>query len=219
MLFRDQVIDFYSNFQNPRNLPEGVVIHNPFDDAGRRAAIQSFYDKFFADDRVRIHILGINPSKITSTSTGVNYTDGFALANYCGIDNEFSKGRELTSDFFYQVVQAMGGAKEFYSRVFGWAMMPLSVTNKGSYANYYDLKIHEILEEIVKQNIKWTSNLPSNGRAVILGTGENTKKFQELEGSPFGYNEVKYLPHPRWILQYNRSKVDKYIEMYVNALT
>jgi hypothetical protein len=219
MLFKDHVIEFYKNFEKPDGLPKNVVIHNPFEDAARREAIEAFYEKFFADTQVRVHILGINPSKLTSTSTGVNYTDGFALASYCGIDNQFSKSRELTSDFFYRVVQAMGGAGQFYERIFAWAMMPLSITNNGNYTNYYDLIENIGVEEIVRKNISWISKLPSTGKAVILGSGENMKYFQSLEGSPFGYNEVIYLPHPRWILQYNRKNIDKYLKMYIDALS
>lgn len=219
MTYSKDVVDFYKNFQTSGRLPDGVVIHNPFDNAERRNAIERFYERFFADDNARIHVLGINPSKLNQTSTGVNYTDGFALEEFCGLQNGFSKGRELTSDFFYRVVLAMGGAEEFYARVFAWAMMPLSVTSSGGYVNYYDEDVEGALDEIVRQNVKWTSERPSTGRALIVGTGENKKSFEKLEGAPFGYNDVKYLPHPRWIMQYNRDSVDKYVGQYVDALS
>jgi len=219
MTYYNDVIDFYSNFKIPVSLPDGILLHNPFEDAERKAAIEQFYTKFFSDDNARIHILGINPSKLNHTSTGINYTDGLALKEFCGLDNGFSKGRELTSDFFYRVVLAMGGAEEFYKRVFAWAIMPISVTSKGGYVNYYDQAVEGALNEVITENVRWTSRRPSTGRALIIGTGENKKGFQNLEGSPFGYNDVKYLPHPRWIMQYNRDRIDKYIEQYVDALS
>lgn len=219
MTYFEDVVDFYENFEIPAGLPDGVAIHNPFHDAQRRDAIERFYEKFFSDGNARIHLLGINPSKINQTSTGINYTDGFALEEFCGLQNGFSRGRELTSDFFYRVVLAMGGAEEFYARIFAWAMMPLSVTSSGGYVNYYDEDLEGALSDVVRQNVKWTSERPSTGRALIVGTGENKKVFENLDGTPFGYNDVKYLPHPRWIMQYNRNSVDKYVGQYVDALS
>lgn len=219
MSIRQKVIEFYQNFAPPAELPADVELINPYDGADRRAAIEAFYAKFFDDGDVRVHILGINPSRMHPTATGVNYTDGYALNEYCGIENSFAQNRELTSDFFYRVVQAMGGATPFFGRVFPWAMMPVTVTKKGNYANYYGNDVVEDLKGLVEDNVRWTSRLPSTGRLVILGSGENQKFFDNMQGSPFGYNDVRVVPHPRWVLQYNRSKVDQYIEQYVDALT
>lgn len=217
MNFCKEVIEFYQKFENGV-LPEGVVIHNPISTMERRIAIDAFYEKYFDDEKSRVHVIGINPSKINNTSTGVNYTDGFALLNYCGINNDFSKSRELTADFFYKVVMAAGGSEIFYKEVFPWALMPLSITKDGSYINYYDCSVQEALKDIVEENMRWVSKLPSRGRLVVLGKGENLKSFKNLSGTPFGYNTVLSLPHPRWIMQYNRDKVDQYIDIYLESI-
>jgi len=219
MDFGAKVVQFYRDFRPPENLPDGIELANPYEHPARRGAIEQFYAKFFSDEFARIHILGINPSRLNTTATGVNYTDGYALKNYCEIDNDFSQSRELTADFFYRVVDAMGGASTFYRRVFPWAMMPVTVTKEGNYANYYSNDILEDMKSLVSDNIRWLTSLPANGKLVILGAGENQKVFNGLPGSPFGYNEVVTLPHPRWIMQYNRNKIDAYIEDYVNALS
>lgn len=216
---RKSVIKFYRSFTPPPGLSSDVELINPYDNEERREAIEQYYAKYFDDEDARIHILGINPSRMHPTATGVNYTDGFALAEYCGIENNFSKNRELTSDFFYRVINVMGGASEFFGRVFPWAMMPVTVTKKGNYANYYSNDVVEDLKHLVEENVKWTSRLPSSGRLVILGTGENQKFFESMRGSPFGYNDVRVVPHPRWIMQYNRGKVGKFIEQYQDALS
>lgn len=219
MSIRNEVINFYKNFAPPPHLPADLELVNPYEHAERSEAIEAFYAKFFDDNNVRVHILGINPSRMNQTATGVNYTDGFALEEYCGIHNNFSKNRELTSNFFYKVVQAMGGASDFFARVFPWAMMPVTVTKKSNYANYYGNDVVEDLKDLVEENVRWTSKLPSTGKLVILGSGENHKFFEEMQGSPFGYNEVRVVPHPRWVMQYNSSKLDHYIDQYVDALT
>jgi len=220
MTISKEVIALYDKPPFPTVVGNHVQIHNPFDDPAKKDAIYAFCEKFYNDDKPRLHLLGINPSRLTDTSSGVNYTDGFALDNLCGIDNEFSKTRELTSKFFYMVVEKMGGAALFYANIFAWALMPLSVTKDNSYKNYYENDVIEQLRAIVLANVNWLNkNVPATGVAVILGTGENKNSFQKLVGYPFGYKKITYLPHPRWVMQYNSAKLDYYINMYVDALS
>lgn len=219
MKISEKVMAFYENPPFSTVVGNHIQIHNPFSEPSRREAIENFCRKFYNDQDHRIHILGINPSKINDTSTGVNYTDGYALENFCGINNDFSKSRELTSRFFYSVVEKMGGATSFYSAVFAWAVMPLSVTQEDAYKNYYEDDVKSQLNGAVKSNMEWISqNIPSNGRAVLLGSGDNKKSFDGLDGYPFGYRDIKYLPHPRWVMQYNSAKLDYYVDMYRDAL-
>ncbi len=219
MTVANEVINFYENFGMQAELEGGLAVHNPFDDAHRRAAMVDFFNKFYSDDAPRTHLLGINPSRFTDTSTGVNYTDGYALDQFCGIDNQFAKTRELTSHFFYQVVEFMGGAAQFYKSVFAWAVMPLSVTKGGEYKNYYEEEVYESISNIIFANMAWLqASIPTNGRAVILGTGDNKRTIEQIPGYPFGYSDIKVLPHPRWVMQYNSAKLDHFIGLYAKEL-
>ncbi|HEV7289460.1 uracil-DNA glycosylase family protein [Sphingomonas sp.] len=219
MSVSDEVIRFFESPPFSLNVGNHLNVHNPFNDTHRKNAIKAFSQKFYDDSEARIHLLGINPSRLTASSTGVNYTDGFALENSCGIENEFSKSRELTSRFFYNVVENMGGAGTFYNGVFAWAVMPLPVTREGAYTNYYQADSIDSLQPLILANLDWIkSKIPSNGRAVILGTGDNKKSFEKLPGYPFGYDRIDYLPHPRWVMQYNSAKLEKYTDMYAKVL-
>ena len=219
MTIADHVLNFYQSFAPPLRMPNGTVLHNPFLDRARQQAITEFYKKFFEDNAPRVHLYGINPSRINDSSTGVHYTDGYALDAFCGIPNSFSKGRELTSRFFYQVVERAGGATVFYKRVFAWALMPISITRFGEYKNFYETDIVEFFLGSVKENIEWVRDkVTSDGRVIILGTGDNKDAFEKLEGFPFEYENVYYLPHPRWVLQYHSSDAEKYIDLYLEAL-
>lgn len=217
MNYSDSVLRFYRDFAVGDVFDNALQLHNPYDAPSRQAVMTAFYEKYFNDDKSRIHILGINPSRLNNTSTGIHYTDGFSLQNYCGIPNDFFKSRELTSDFFYRVVEKMGGANEFYANVFPWAAMPVALTEHGKYANYYEVE-NDRVEQIVSANIEWLTTLPRRGKLVVLGLGENRARIKKLDGFPFGYGEVHYLPHPRWVLQYNRAKLEHFIEMYIDAL-
>ena len=214
---RDQVINFYANFRKTNFFDSSYQLHNPFDAPSRRAAIEEFCAKFYDDDKPRVHLIGINPSRLVTSSTGVNYTDGFALKEFCGIDNSFSKSRELTATFFYEMINQVGGSETFYSRVFAWAALPVAITDGNSYTNYYDVP-EESVRELVLNNLRWMMSLPNLGRLVIVGTGENKKFLESLPGYPFGYNEIVSLPHPRWIMQYNRKNIAKYVDEYCKAL-
>ena len=220
MSISDEVSAFYEGLRTLAPPGGEVSLHNPFDHEARKAAIKAFCAKFYDDDAPRIHLLGINPNKPANTSTGVHYTDGYALDAHCGIENDFSKGRELTSKFFYLVVEALGGAAMFYERVFAWSMMPVCATEEGEYRNYYDNGVRELVQPVVDHNLRWLADrVPCTGRAVVLGTGENKANFEALDGYPFGYDEVIYLPHPRWILQYHSAELEKHVESYVHALS
>ena len=212
----EQVIEFYENYPRTDIFSLPLQLHNPFDAPSRSLAIRAFYEKFYNDRQPRTHILGINPSRLTASSTGVHYTDGYALEEFCEIRNEFSKGRELTSSFFYEVVNRYGGANRAFDKIFAWAALPVALTVNGKYANYYEIK-DENINTLVKSNIDWMASIPSNGRLVVLGVGENKDHLEQIDGFPFHYTEVIYLPHPRWILQYNRNKLDYYIELYLKA--
>ena len=200
-------------------MPEGVELHNPFEDLARRIAITRFCEIYYGDDRPRAHLVGINPSRLTKTSTGVNYTDGYSLETFCNIQNDFSKKREVTARFFYQVVEAYGGCTKFYGDVFAWAAMPIGVTRHGKYKNYYDSELLPSLEEVVIKNLEWMRNVPSNGTLIVIGIGQNKDFIENLDWINKFYRKVVYLPHPRWIVQYKSRDIDKYISMYMDALS
>ncbi|HTM68098.1 MAG TPA: DUF4918 domain-containing protein, partial [Candidatus Binatia bacterium] len=82
--------------------------------------------------------------------------------------------RELSSTFVYQVVEAMGGAKQFYKDFFLTATCPLGFTKHGVNYNFYD---HPDLQRDVTPFIvrSLKAQIAMGGRsdvAVVLGTGK-----------------------------------------------
>ena len=180
MTISDQVIDFYKSFPKTDLFDNAIQLHNPFDAPSRRTLIEYFYSKYFNDEKSRVHVLGINPSRLSKSSTGINYTDGYSLEAFCEIPNDFSKTRELTSEFFYEMITQAGGVDKFYANVFPWAALPVAITKEGSYSNYYEFDRKEI-SELVRMNIAWLEALPRVGKLIVLGIGENK---QYIEGLP-----------------------------------
>ena len=51
-----------------------------------------------------------------------------------------------------------------------------------------------------------------------LGEGTNYKIFQRLNAKHSFFKEIIPLPHPRFIMQYRRKKVDEYVKLYLQKL-
>jgi hypothetical protein len=202
-------------------LPEAVQIMNPFTDAGSWQLTEAFYNKFYNDTHKRIFIFGINPGRFGGGVTGVPFTDPIRLKEICGIDNNLPQKPELSSLFVYAVIEAYGGAKAFYHNFFITALSPLGFTKNGINLNYYDdkelLKDSEpfIIDCINRQlqTIKTTTDV-----CYCLGEGTNYKIFQRLNEKHQFFKQIIPLPHPRWVMQYRRKKIDEYVKLYIEKL-
>jgi len=216
------ILNFYKNLSPKLKLPAGVAIMNPFTDEDSWRLAEKFYNKFYNDHHPRAFIFGINPGRFGGGVTGIPFTDPVRLKDVCGIDNELPKKTELSSHFIYAVVEAYGGAEAFYYDFFITALSPLGFTKNGVNLNYYDDK--ELLkdsETFIIQCINEQLNTIATGRDVCycLGEGTNYKIFQRLNAKHHFFKEIIPLPHPRFIMQYRRKKIDEYVKLYVEKLT
>lgn len=215
------ILKFYKNLSPQLRLPAGVEIMNPFTDAAAWQLAETFYNKFYHDQRPRTFIFGINPGRFGGGITGVPFTDPIKLKEKLGIDNELPKKAELSSHFIYAVIDAYGGAEAFYGDFLITALSPLGFTKNGVNLNYYDDK--ELLkdsEPYIIQCINEQLQTIATTRDVCfcLGEGTNYKIFQKLNAKHQFFKEIIPLPHPRWVMQYRRKKIDEFVEVYVSKL-
>ena len=137
--FADQLSRFLTEFPLPPALPGQVEAHSPFREPAVHRLLHEFASKFYADDVPRVALLGINPGRLGMGRTGVAFTDPVALREICGIANDLPRGRpELSTQFVYRVVEALGGPAEFYQHFFLGSIYPLVLLNNGLNYNYYD---------------------------------------------------------------------------------
>ncbi len=219
--FGNKAIEFYSNLNFNTELPQGIELLDPFVNPETQSIVQSFYSKFFCDDRERIMLLGINPGRFGAGVTGIAFTDPIRLEDACGIPNNFEKRSELSSRFVYEIIHAFGGAEEFYSRFYLSAVCPVGFVRSGRNLNYYDDKE---LENSLRGFILSTLNQQlrmgiSRDRVFCLGEGKNYKYLQELNNEVGLFNEITALPHPRWVMQYRYKKKEEYIQSYLEELS
>lgn len=216
----EAILNFY--LQLKVNIPpgNGIAVLNPFEFADTFEIAETFYNKFYNDTGPRKLMFGINPGRFGGGITGIPFTDPVRLKQDCGIDNDLAPKPELSSVFIYKVIEAWGGAEKFYNDIFITALSPLGFTKNGLNLNYYDdkelLKTSEnfIVECIQKQAAIF--NNPSE--CYCIGEGTNYKIFSKLNEKHRFFKEIIPLPHPRWIMQYRRKKVDEFVQLYISKL-
>jgi hypothetical protein len=219
-MLADEILDFLRQLQIKARLPKGVEVLSPYTNDVTFALCQEFYHKYYDDNEPRTLMLGINPGRFGSGTTGVSFTDPIKLEKYCDIVNDLPKKPELSADFIYAMIEKFGGPKYFYSKYFVSAVSPLGFTQNGKNINYYDIPllnkavtpfIVESIGKMMKMGMKRT-------RCNCIGEGSNLKALTKLNSEHNWFDEIVPLPHPRFIMQYRRKKVDDYIKTYLDLL-
>jgi len=224
--FADKVITFYSGLDFKGILPSGVSVLNPYRTNPQILDIvRLFYKKYYDDNNERYFIAGINPGRFGAGVTGIMFTDTKRLNEICGIKISGIETRELSSEFFYKMIEQYGGAEKFYSDFYVGAVSPLGFTmthNDGRIinCNYYDFEelknsLIDFIIECLKKQLSFGIN---NHVCFCLGTGKNYSFLQELNKKYGFFGKIIPLEHPRFIMQYRRKKVDFFIEKYLSAL-
>ena len=180
----------------------------------------SFYSKYYNDKHKRFFVFGINPGRLGAGLTGIGFTDPFHLSNNCGIQNNLSKKKELSSTFIYEVIDAYGGVEMFFSKYFITSICPLGFIKNKKNINYYDDKgLLKTTEPFIVNAMKEQLGLGAIQSACIcLGEGKNYKIFSGLNDKYQWFDKIYPLPHPRYILQYKRKDIHMYLDKYMRTL-
>lgn len=221
MTIADKLIEYYSTIEKPKKLIRGVELLYPFDQAEVIEAISSFYKKYLSDNNKRTLLIGINPGRLGGGITGIPFTDPIRLIEVCGIENEFDRKPELSSTFVYDMINNLGGPDEFYSKFLITSVCPLGFMKDGKNLNYYDdKKLEKVLEKYMLNNLRWHIELVQNDEICFsLGQGKNIAYLNYLNDKYKLFGKIEALPHPRWILQYRRKRLQEFLDLYREKLT
>jgi hypothetical protein len=216
----DVITEFYKSLHLNIKLPTGVEVMNPYRDKTTIKLVELFYQKFYSDNNSRTLILGINPGRFGGGLTGIPFTDPIKLEQHCGIRNELPKKAELSADFIYSMINAYGGPQKFYSRYFISAVCPLGFTKAGKNLNYYDDKnLQNAVEGFIMQTLNTQLNFGINKeKCFCLGEGKNFEFLRKLNQRHSFFKQVIPLPHPRFIMQYRRKRLNEFVELYIRQL-
>ena len=218
--YSNKLIKFYSSLKPPGNLPEGIQVLFPQQDARVIEIISVFYKKFFGDDHPRKLLLGINPGRYGAGITGVNFTAPKQLKENCGVEHPFPTSSELSAEFIYEMIGQYGGPKEFYANWFIGSVCPLGFIKNGKNLNYYDDRqlataVTPFIVECIGKQIAMGFDTQ---QCICIGGEKNLKFLSSLNEKHKWFQKITPLPHPRFILQYHRKQKDKYIHQYLSAL-
>lgn len=217
---------FLSTFPQPSGLPPGIEAQNPFCEPNVQALAQRFAGKFYADEqpyrvRPRVALLGINPGRLGMGRTGVAFTDPVALSEICGIANDLPRGRpELSSQFVYRVVAALGGPAEFYRHFFLSSIYPLVLLSQGLNYNYYDSPaLLKTLWPDLQRSLRQQVADFGLRRDVAVSLGRRNGTFlTKLNHELQLFDKIVVLDHPRYLMQYRRRDLEANVGKYVEAL-
>lgn len=218
--FGEKVMTFYDNLCPPQDLSSGIDWILNIRHSDTRQAMVSFYKKYYGDSQQRVFWFGINPGRWGSGLTGIGFTDPINLETACCIPNPFPKKHELSSLFIYTMLEEYGSISKFYSRHYFTAVCPLGLLKDKKNYNYYDDQ--KTLKEVEGFLISSMDSQVSKGAypslAVCIGQGKNFKILKEWNNSHHWFDNIITLPHPRWIMQYKRKELSKYIDMYLQTI-
>lgn len=220
-MLSDRILRFLKELKIEAKLSKGIEVLDPYTNAVTFDLCRQFYRKYFHDDRPRTLMLGINPGRFGSGTTGVSFTDPIKLETICGIKNNLAKKPELSADFIYAMIAAYGGPDVFYSKYFISAVSPLGFTFEGKNINYYDVpKLEKAVTPFIVQSIDQMIDMGiSKEKCFCIGEDKNLKALTRLNEEKKWFNEIIPLPHPRFIMQYRRKKLNEYIDIYLTRLS
>ena len=172
--FGQQVIEYYKSVSKPDNLPDGVEVLYPFDQAEVIQIVEKFYSQYFNDRNKRTFLIGINPGRFGGGATGIPFTDPIRLNDIIGIENSFERKAELSSKFIYKMIEALGGHVDFYNKFYFTSVSPIGFVKDGKNLNYYDIpELQEALESYMVEELRKQISFGANPVAFSLGMGKN----------------------------------------------
>ncbi len=215
-----KILSFYERLEPPVNLPEGVGLLNPYKSGGVQAAMHRFYSNYFPDNAKRVFLIGINPGRFGAGITGIPFTDPVCLEGELGIANDFEKRGELSSRFIYEIIGAFGGPKRFYRHFFITSVYPYGFVKDGKNMNYYDDR--KLLRSLENDMVRWldiqVSGWACRKVAFSVGKGKNYEVLKRLNKANGWFDEIRHIPHPRWVLQYRLQQKPVILEQVVSDL-
>ncbi len=218
MMFSEHAINYFSKLRIPE-LPPEIELMNPYRDGKRFQLVKEFFSKYYNDNDPRLFIFGINPGRFGGGLTGISFTDPVALRTHCGIENDLGERKELSSEFVYLMISRYGSPGKFFSRCFLTALFPVALLKDGKNYNFYDDKnTFELLFPYLKKSVKEQVKFGARRDKVISFGKKNAGILKQINDELHLFDKIEILEHPRYIMQYRRKFVDKYIEKYLKLL-
>jgi hypothetical protein len=217
--FSQRAVSFFSSIDLLLPPSLRIEVMNPYKNPETLKCVRNFFTKYFNDERRRIFIFGINPGRFGGGLTGISFTDPVALREKCGIENSLGSRKELSSEFVYSVIDAFGGPERFYRHFFISAICPLGFVKGATNYNYYDdMQLLKAATPFIRKTWKQQFDIGAKSDVVIVvGAGKNARFIEQLNEETGYFRKIISLDHPRYIMQYRRKEVHRYVNRYLDA--
>ncbi|GAB3635850.1 hypothetical protein GCM10027422_14400 [Hymenobacter arcticus] len=220
--FPARLLQVLSTFPLPNApLPGAVEVRNAFHDPAVRTILNEFANRYYSGSNQRVGVFGINPGRFGGGRTGVAFTDPVALTSICGIAHSLPKQRrELSSEFVYEFIAALGGPAEFYQHFFLSSVYPLELTHAGKNYNYYDAPaLTKALWADMRLSLTEQVEQLDLRRDVAVSLGRRNGEFLRKLNDELGlFDRLEILDHPRYLMQYRRKALAENVAKYVEVL-
>ena len=218
--FASGVAAFLTSLTLDIELPDGFSILDPYRHDDVVDVVRQFCAKYYAGNRKRIAVWGINPGRFGGGVTGLSFTDPTALVDLLDLKTQITGRRELSAEFVSRVIDAYGGPKAFYRDFFLSALSPLGFEAGGKNINFYDDA--DLARRIAPVHPRVDVGATRPGlvpdRCIVLGTGKLRDYMERILRPDLPYKTVEYLEHPRFIMQYRRQRLQEFVDKYVETL-
>jgi hypothetical protein len=217
--FGDAFLQWLETLRFPAPLPDGVEVLDPYREPAVRDVVAAFARRYYDDTAPRIGIFGINPGRFGAGTTGLSFTDPYALAKLCGIPHSLGNGRELSATFVYETIAAFGGVERFYRCFYMSALVPLGLVRGGRNLNFYDdPRVERVAVPFIVETLWQQIAFPLHRQvAIVLGSGKLRRIAEQLNAEHRFFERLIVLEHPRFVMQYRRRRLAEYVERYVRA--
>lgn len=217
--FGSHVEDFLTSVVIREVLPKDFHVLRPYTNPEVQRIVHNMCKKYYTGVQQRIAVWGINPGRFGAGVTGLSFTDPYAVKHSLGIATTLEGRRELSAEFIQDVIEAYGGPGDFYRSLFLTALCPLGFVKNGVNINFYDDV--DLQRRLTPSIFHWIQQQIAFGvrtdNTVVLGTGKLRTFFEKHIRTQCGFQNVAYLEHPRYIMQYRRKERDAFVALYVDT--
>jgi hypothetical protein len=221
----ERILNFHLQWRFQGLLPEGFSVLEPLDTRPEtRKAMETFYHTFYKDDRPRVMLIGINPSRHGAGVTGVPFTDTKQLYRATGFQMQGLKTHELSSVFIYDVIDAYGGPQAFFGDFYIHSPFPQAIVRrnkKGNWVNatYYETKqvLNALYPSLLSTMDAQVAMGMDTNNAMVLGR-KNGQYLSHMNAQKRWFKQLHLVDHPRFIQQYRPRDRESYIAAYLDVL-
>jgi hypothetical protein len=205
-MLADRLLEHVLSFSlKGTKLPKGIGVLDPFNGPNAeevRRIVTLFHRSYYSDNKPRTLMLGINPGRLGAGSTGLSFTDTKRCESDLGISVTGLRTHEPSSDFFYRMIRAAGGAEAFYSKVYVHAVCPLGFVKEvhtqyssGPDEERTSLPVHGDLALPEPQDPQRMSRPLTAQRRSVVNLNYYDDKALEKAVTPFVENWLRKLVH------------------------